>query len=282
MRLPNQAYTMKKNLLFLFLFCSFAVHAQVQPQFKFYLAFEDAKHEKDTVWLIIDESANLSTIDSAFGEDSIAIDSNAFGVYAVLPGGAWSKTSAQNIDVGVSSEFVYAFNQEYPITMSWDTNLLKVHNLPFEIRSAYVYNDWIYFNSFPPEGFDLLWNWAPPGRDSLILPYFEMGGGPAEHFPLQVTFSDEKRYLNVSETGDKENGINVFPNPTSDLLTIQTAHKNSETEACIKTLSGELVEQFQLIQGTVSLSTRQYKAGIYILSVTNSKNIFHEIIVISR
>ena len=54
--------------------------AQVEPQFKFYLAFEDATGQRDTVWLIVDSNATPFE-DTIFNETLNPIDSQKFDVY---------------------------------------------------------------------------------------------------------------------------------------------------------------------------------------------------------
>tara|TARA_B110000046_G_C12909099_1_gene362037 strand:- start:70 stop:264 length:195 start_codon:yes stop_codon:yes gene_type:complete len=60
--------------------CSaFHSQAQVEPQFKFYLAFEDATEQRDTVWIVIDTNAVLVE-DTIFNEWILPIDSHNFYV----------------------------------------------------------------------------------------------------------------------------------------------------------------------------------------------------------
>jgi hypothetical protein len=73
-----------KRDLFILLFLPSFIWAQ-EPQFKFYLAFEDASHAKDSVWFVADSSATggWEAIDTTFGEEWIPCDSNdtTFRVY---------------------------------------------------------------------------------------------------------------------------------------------------------------------------------------------------------
>lgn len=63
--------TFLKNKLMLFASIIFCIQCFAQnPEFKFYLAFEDSAGNKDTIWLGYDSSATLG-IDTLFGEENI-------------------------------------------------------------------------------------------------------------------------------------------------------------------------------------------------------------------
>jgi hypothetical protein len=68
---------------FVFMVCSgFTIHAnaQIESQFKFYFAFEDATEQRDTVWIVIDTNAVLVE-DTIFNEWILPIDSHNFDIY---------------------------------------------------------------------------------------------------------------------------------------------------------------------------------------------------------
>jgi hypothetical protein len=258
------------------LLSSFVSQAQVEPQFKFYLAFEDATNQRDTVWIVIDTNATEEFLDSTLGETNEILDSTKFQTWVLTNmNDSVLKTLCFPLRVINSySIYIKSRNGELPITMRWDTNLLNNHNLPFEFKSVWVENN--YFNVFVAETLNI------KEVDSVFLdPFFE-GGGPGEHFPLQATFSDKISYLNVSEIGDDNKGIKIFPNPKADLLTIEISSKISETDAYLRTLSGELIERFQLADGINYLNTQSMNSGVYILSIIGAQYTVHEPIVISR
>ncbi|MEX2597323.1 MAG: hypothetical protein WEC59_10385, partial [Salibacteraceae bacterium] len=126
---------MKTSIVLLAFCCFFPLflQAQVQPQFNFYLAFEDAKHEKDTVWFVMDTLAS-NGMDTIFGEDTTILDSGAFQVFFGNPNTWYTKMRA--INPGNLTTFIRAQNYQLPITIRWDTNLLKNHTLPFELKQA--------------------------------------------------------------------------------------------------------------------------------------------------
>jgi len=82
-------------LVFLFLFiCLNKVVAQTQPQWKFYIAFEDATGQKDTIWSVWDTLAQSIGVDSIFGEQAVSLNPNTFNVYIFNSDNDTTKTSA--------------------------------------------------------------------------------------------------------------------------------------------------------------------------------------------
>ena len=65
------------------LLSSFVSQAQVEPQFKFYLAFEDATNQRDTVWIVIDTNATEEFLDSTLGETNEILDSTKFQTWVL-------------------------------------------------------------------------------------------------------------------------------------------------------------------------------------------------------
>jgi hypothetical protein len=239
---------------FIFLFLTLSSHAFAQtPQFKFYLAFEDAKHEKDTVWIIIDQSAT-NGLDTAFGEDTVSLDSSRFQVYFGydFP----FKIDARKIGSGGSySTFVRAINYVEPIMLRWDTNLLINNGLPFQIKQAWIYNDYLWANGYP-DGFELI---NEDHLDSIRLDSYMMGGGLASHFPMKVTISSVPKGVGIE--GSESSSISIYPNPASQLITINSPFAINSAQ--IRNGLGQIVK---LIDGNTS-SVSELPNGIYTLEV---------------
>ncbi len=95
----------------------------VEPQWKFYFAFEDATGARDTVWQVLD-SAATDGLDPRFGEIPVELDPEKFNVW--LPGGAeiYFKTYAMPLSYDIYMG-IEANNYVLPITLSWDTALFR-------------------------------------------------------------------------------------------------------------------------------------------------------------
>ena len=73
---------MKKLLILLIaLMLTQAVYVNAQPQWKFYLAFEDGIGAKDTMWFIWDTTATFMGYDTLLGEKPLSLNNNVFNVY---------------------------------------------------------------------------------------------------------------------------------------------------------------------------------------------------------
>ncbi|MEX2597272.1 MAG: hypothetical protein WEC59_10130, partial [Salibacteraceae bacterium] len=185
--------------------------AQVQPQFKFYLAFEDAKHEKDTVWFGVDESAASQGLDSIFGDTLIPYDTNIFNVSFGFADTLCRKTVINGTDQNSWGRYIYSINHQLPITIRWDTNLLKNHTLPFELKQATLYNNnYLTLN----KTVDLF------KSDSVMLPEFTVGGGAGNHFPLMLFLSKNDPPDDVGIKNTISDAFSVYPKPASTILNV--------------------------------------------------------------
>lgn len=263
---------MKKTILFLFLFCSFGLHAQVEPQFKFYLAFEDAKHEKDTVWMVIDSNASEGLSDTLLGESNELLDSAKFQVWLITNlDDSVLKTLSFPIRVVHSySIFIKSKNAELPIIMSWDTNLLKEHDLPFELLRVWAQSNYFSENSIGT--LNLFEN------DSSILAPFTAGGGSGEHFPLTVKISDNLGNVGLNEMHDLE--VNIYPNPCNQLLNVEMKNFLNSTFN-IYDFRGQKLRTGIFTQTKMQIDLSNFKSGCYLLSINrHNLNYYEKFIVL--
>ena len=160
-----------------------------QAQFKFWLAFEDSIGAKDTLWLYADTNAITEGIDSLYGEIPLgAIDSNKFHVY-------YKETTNDSLNVLTQHPEnrwfdidIQAQNYHLPITVRWDSSLLRNNGLPWEIKTAFLYNTFTFFNPNIPgnEVWDLFFT------DTFFLPY-DLKNSPLSYYlPLQFYLSNEE------------------------------------------------------------------------------------------
>ena len=97
----------------------------------------------------------------------------------------------------------------------------------------------------------------------------------------EYEFSDAYyNYFNSLSISDEEiiDGIQIFPNPTHDILTITTQHSFELSSVGVWDISGKNVHQVHLNTNTIDLS--HLKSGLYLLEIkSNEKKFYKKIIV---
>ncbi|MEX2597325.1 MAG: T9SS type A sorting domain-containing protein [Salibacteraceae bacterium] len=267
---------MKYFLTITILLFSLVLCAQVQPQFKFYLAFEDAKHEKDTVWIVIDSNGSDSLFDTLLGESSQLLDSTAFQVWlitnqndSVLKTIAFPIRSSSSISYSI---LVKSRNSQYPITIRWDTNLLKNHTLPFELKQATLYNNNYLILDKTVDLFK---------SDSVMLPEFTVGGGAGNHFPLILFLSNNEPPDDVGIKNTISDAFSVYPKPASTVLNVD----RNDHEQCsyfIIDLLGKTHQAGRLQSFPAQINLSHFQTGNYILVLKDTKTISYESILILK
>ena len=116
------------------------VEGQTQPQFKFWLAFQDSIGQTDTLWVVIDSTTNSSYLDSSWGEVPITqVDTGVFTTYFKYSIVKQKDTTKVYTAAPYEKEYriwINAVNYSLPITVRWDTSLLTNNNLPWDIGTA--------------------------------------------------------------------------------------------------------------------------------------------------
>ncbi len=247
------------------LHATFAI-SQVEPQFKFYLAFEDATGQRDTVWLIVDSNATALE-DTIFNENLYPIDSNNFDVYFGLfstgIGDSARNVFAQNKEAELFGGFINAVNFTHPTIVRWDTNLLKNHALNNPFRNAYISTD----NYIP--GYYYLYDTLSmnPGSvssgiiDSIIL--LEQ----FYHFPITLTIS--RNPINTIGISPPKTVLNhvVYPNPCYDEFKVSS--QTWPIDFIIYDLMGRKVSRGTLKRETDTFSVSQFSRGTYIVRLNS-------------
>jgi len=240
-------------------------YTQTQPQFKFWLAFEDSIGQRDTLWVIIDSSANatITINDSSWGEIPLGqLDSNKFHVYYKGAATDSFKVYATATFKKNASVNIQAQNYHLPISVRWDSNLLRKNGLPWEIKTAFLYNTFTFFNPNIPgnEVWDLFFT------DTFFLPY-DLKNSPLSYYmPLQLYISNEEP-ISITESKESKKTV-LFPNPANDLVFIES----QIGEAILKlfTVDGKLLVQ-ELFNRFSTLNVSNYPRGVYFIQIQNSK-----------
>jgi hypothetical protein len=87
--------------------------------------------------------------------------------------------------------------------------------------------------------------------------------------------------VSVSEINEKEN-LTVFPNPSSEKITLTFEPGNTPIEIEIMDLSGRLKKEFSMLNSSTTISVTDLESGIYILKAMTEKKILHRKISISK
>jgi hypothetical protein len=89
-----------------------------------------------------------------------------------------------------------------------------------------------------------------------------------------------KAYINVEEN-NYSYSINIFPNPTKDVLNIELPENVEMKSINIYSIDGKLIEKnmYKFDSGKGELNVRNLKAGSYILNVETDKTNFSQIII---
>ncbi len=252
-------------LTLLLLFFALKTTAQQQPEFKFYLAFEDATNSKNTLWFILDSTATFG-VDTALGEIPQDLTSSAFHVYVYYFNTPDSgKTLAHpSSGCGVGND-IYAQNYVYPITVRWDTSLLFNHNLSCTLNEVIFDNEWFFFYHNDPNNtsFSLLL------QDSVELPWFSWGS--QDHFPLFFLLQHNPTLSVNEENIDLLIDIKVYPNPTTDEFTVEMDNNQSTSvQLVLMDITGRTIQQLTTVTNKTVLNLLELPQGVYFLEVFNN------------
>lgn len=254
-----------------------------EPQFKFHLAFEDATGAKDTVWLIWDslategptEGGGQTNLDTLFGEIPMSLPTGVFRVYVELSANDSGKVRAIPLNWALYGFPIKAQNYVYPINMYWDTSLIFNNNLPFVINTAYLGNDWFFFNNNDP----LNQIYHMQYEDSIQLPWFSWGS--QDQFPINFNFGyDYILNVGIDEKEIKHNRLVVYPNPSSNKLLIKLKD-NIDTAFELKLIDvrGTVLKQLSITNNRAIIDISDLPIGLYFIEVFNEKFSYREKII---
>ena len=89
--------------------------------------------------------------------------------------------------------------------------------------------------------------------------------------------SNEVMVMSTGVENEYFSNIEVYPNPTTNLLTIENASPN--TQISIFDISGRLVHENVSNGTTITLDTSEWSEGIYLVQMTNNRRIIRKKIV---
>lgn len=208
--------------------------AQLEPQWKYHLAFEDNAGARDTVWFVHDEDATFFGNDTELGEVPVTLNLDTFNVFMYNVSQSYPDLDTFKLIAHpwyeVFEHEVYALNFELPIKISWDTLILHSPVIPPEpvgwMNYARLYNDYFFFYGNLPVAheFDMTISDSVVAPDPFNTdPWVWIQG---VHFPMSV-FLSQNPTLSILEDAAKdhhENLVVAYPNPTHDIIYFDSSY----------------------------------------------------------
>lgn len=233
------------------------------PQFKFHLAFEDATGAKDTLWFIFD-SLGTDNYDPIFNEQPVLLSTSNFEVY-IEQGTNYIKTIAGSSNNSYISRPIEAQNYVYPLTMRWDSSLLFNNNLPFNINTASLDNEWFFFQS--DGSLHHQYNMLTADSNYVNLPTFTWGS--QEQFPLIFSFGYDP-FLSTNEKINEKNHLMIYPNPVDGYLCVQVVNENVK-DFSLKIIDalGNAIINKNRFSNSLKMDVSSLSNGIYFIEVYN-------------
>jgi hypothetical protein len=266
----------KLVIIVLALMLTQACYVNAQPQWKFYLAFEDGIGAKDTMWFIWDTTASIYGIDTLLGEGNVDFEYDSFNVFTLL--GMYPNIDSTKVFAIPYNEYfekeILAFNYELPLKISWDTSLFHADYLPPEpvgwVNYARLYSQYFFFvnNNPPDQDFDMtLIDTVMSPDPSITEPFYWI---PELHFPIYIFMHQEettwiKNVLNIDVLD-----IIISPNPVKNHLKIKS--NKPLNKACILNLNGRILLECDLSSDIFSLDISDLPNGIYFINLINYQN----------
>ena len=257
-------YLTKHILLFGLFFISLNIIAQ--SQWRFPLCFEDATGARDTIWVLYDTTAHISTpVDTALGEGYQPLTSNIFNVYTINFNGNTTKTYAFPYSAFPGFDvYIDAINYQLPVTITWDTSLFHSPILPTTrfFNHVVLYNEYFFLvnNDVIEQAYNALIT------DSAYCPPFSWGS--MNHFPLTFGSSFETGISPLSKSG-----FLLFPTISTGVYHLNA---NANEIKCIDifNMQGELIKKIdsRYFRDNKSIDLTELPMGMYFLLFYNLKN----------
>ena len=266
-----------EKIFLIFLIYYSSNYSFAQPQWKFHIAFEDGTGAKDTIWCIWDSTAHGSApVDTSLGEGKVNINYSAFNVFVGNANGDTTKTVAFPFSWSLGM-VVMAINYQYPLVVSWDTSLFnEIFPWPFaSVDYARIENDYFFYvnNTFLDHNYNMLID------NKVSAPSFNWFS--QNQFPMYFTIArHDTSYTTIDELN--LNQIKIFPNPTSNNISIVSSDVLKKIEIFSETGNKIITKEFSgSSQGNCYfISLDDVSSGYYLINIFNFKNhIYHAKII---
>jgi hypothetical protein len=286
-----------KQSTILILFFFFGIYtniaAQSDPDFLMPLWFEDAVGNKDTVFVGYDSMAMSKQLNTQWGEKLITtpFDSIFEVRVAHFDDENWKMTKiligdfehSFGIECGVSESMRIMINAKYlPIKVSWDKKLLnkeECHNntILFPDERVFFLQEWwqarVYYCM--SNGSQIIddFSYETTPKNKWLRHDFEVEGqGIKSLRGYHLMFRDDV-ICQTLDTEEKEAiGLDllVYPNPVSDILTIQLANSIEPQQLNILDITGRTVYRAEVSNmENYQIPISDWKNGLYMILLEN-------------
>lgn len=166
------------------------------------------------------------------------------------------------------------YREDYEwVSHSGDQSYLDAHNGRFCVTPEYPGGIYCYFATV-----DINHNSAYP---YVVGPYFygnKTGGKVTTISETTTTYLDTNSFI------FNENNINIYPNPSTGILTIQMDFTDENLQVELLNELGQIVKSGTLYQGTTlcAFETDNLTNGIYFLKISNTKDNYTQKIIIKN
>jgi hypothetical protein len=257
-----------------------------QQPWRFHIAFEDGTGQRDTLWMVFDNTATVEGVDYQLGEGTPEYNPNAFNVFMYNMNVDSTKIIAYPYSMYpyIFTGSIYSINFIYPVIIRWDTSLFHVSYLPANptMNKAIIVGNYPFFMLPIDYTTTYLHTINMLTKDSIFCPedfngvQFPLFGDQSLGFAV-----DHDNYLYLEE--NKTDLVLFYPNPCKDLLKIETTEPLYDGTLCLTNRYGQIIKLEPWGNGTLSktLSMGDLLPGVYILTLRDKKQIFTQKIVIN-
>ena len=251
-----------------------------QQPWRFHIAFEDGTGQRDTIWMVFDNSATVEGVDYQLGEGTPEYNPNAFNVFMYNMESDSTKIIAYPYSMCpyMFTGSIYSINYTYPIVIRWDTSLFHAQCLPINpaLNIAIIIGNYPFFMLpiYPTAPYLHTINMLT--KDSIFCPedfngvQFPLFGDQSLGFAV-----DHDNYLYLAE--NKIEGIFLYPNPANEYLIVSM--ENPIISYRITDITGNIVisEYFNSYRKmeAYKINCHDLCTGLYLMESTNYKNQKH-------
>ena len=216
---------------------------------------------KRVSYLKFDLSTISGTINTADLELTVTGDAGN-GIIKIYQGSdtnGWTETNLNNSNTPTKGRELATVNKDYPINSKVNFSLTGLE------KSNFI---------------TLIIEMESGGNDVSFSSKENGTTGPE----LTITYTESTLSTNIPEL-DNEIKVTVFPNPTSNGVTISAKELSKLNSIRVYNLSGILLQSIlsnQITSDQIKIDLSQYSAGIYLLNLENSSNEFNMIKVLKK
>jgi hypothetical protein len=255
---------------------------QLNADWPFYMAFEDATGATDTLWMLLDSASTYPwEIPGIYGETPIEPDTVDFQVWInhplALQSGDIYNTYIKTMEHDNIGRPIYATNYEYPITVRWDTSLFTadiLYETGDPVNDAYIDNEYFFLNN---NGWGSVYEMTLDNQAEMPAFFW----GSQEHFPIFVSLSRGPLDEDLGIDGVEEDGFSIYPNPASDYIKLSFP-KVVTADVRIFNARGKLVLSTTIAGSQKQLNLGSLSSGLYFIELSDEDGRLVKKIVVDR